>query len=249
MKKTKKSTPFAEADMYKPVKDFFTGMGYTVNGEVLGIDICLQKDGVLTIIEMKKSLNMTLLIQAVDRQSVTGQVFIAVPRPLRPRHKDTKTVETILKKLGLGLIYVNMSSRPKSIEIIMFPSVDLKARGTKRKEQVDKELAGRSVDVNTGGQTRKPIATAYRERAVRIAALLETHGALSVKNLRHDHGCDEKTNYILKNNYYGWFEHVTGERSNAAYGLSADGISMLLDEAAGGDFMELIQAYRSDDDM
>ncbi|MCL2704363.1 MAG: DUF2161 family putative PD-(D/E)XK-type phosphodiesterase [Defluviitaleaceae bacterium] len=237
---------FNEADMYKPVKDFFTGLGYAVNAEVLGIDICLRKDGVLTVIELKKSLNMTLLCQAVDRQSVTSQVYVAVPRPRHPHSRENELARRIVKRLGLGLIYVKMDSALKGVEIAHFPPAEVKTASKKRRERVVKEIEGRTVDVNTGGQTKKPIATAYRERAVKTACALEKGGALTVRELRGEYDCDPSVSYILRNNHYGWFERVSVEGRNIRYGLSAKGIEMLLDESAGGDFMELIKVYREE---
>lgn len=230
--------------MYKPVKDFFTGLGYAVNAEVLGIDVCMQKDGVLTVIELKKGMNMTLLCQAVDRQSITSQVYVAVPRPKYQRSRENELCRRIVKKLDLGLIYVNMTD--VSIEIIHFPPSQVKNRSQKRKDMVTKEIEGRSLDVNKGGQVKKPVATAYRERAIHVACALEQGGALTVGELRRDYGCDEKTVNILKDNYHGWFVKVSGERRGAKYGLTAEGIGMLMDESAGGDFMELVKVYRGE---
>jgi len=246
MPRSRPKQQFNEADMYKPVKDFFTGLGYNVNGEVLGIDVCMQKDGVLTVIELKKSLNMTLLCQAVDRQSITSQVYIAVPRPRYPTNRENTIIRRIVKKLDIGLIYVKLPEN--TIEIIHFPPVELKNPSKKRAQKVTKELSGRSVDVNKGGQTRKPIATAYRERAVRVACALERGGALTVKELRVDYNCDKDTSSIVQNNFHGWFEKVKDGKT-IRYGLSAKGIEMLLDESNGGDFMELVRLYRSEPDV
>lgn len=230
---------FTESDMYKPVKDFFTGLGYSVNAEVKGIDVAMVKDGVLTVVELKKHLNITLLYQAVDRQSVTSQVYVAIPRPRRIRSKENAVMLKILKKLELGLIYVDMG-RTSGVEIVRFPTAEVKSPSRKRKNMVMSEISGRSVDVNKGGQTRKPIATAYREKAVKIACVLENCGALSARELVRNHGCSADAYRILTKNYYGWFEKA----GKAKFGLSKDGVGMLLDEAAAGEFKDLINSYR-----
>jgi hypothetical protein len=206
----------------------------------------MRKDGVLTVIELKKSLNMTLLCQAVDRQSITSQVYIAVPRPKYQRNRENELLRRIVKKLDLGLIYVGMPD--KSVEIVHFPPVEVKNRSKKRKESVMKEIEGRSVDVNTGGQTRKPVATAYRERAIRVACALEQGGALTVRELRKDYNCDPSTASIIQRDFNGWFVKASGNGPNTRYGLTAKGIGMLLDESAGGDFMELVKLYRGEID-
>ena len=240
---------YREADMYKPVKDFFTGLGYAVNGEVLGIDVCMQKDGVLTVIELKKSLNLKLLCQAVDRQSVTSQVYIAVPRPKYPKGRENTLVRRIVSRLELGLIYINMERRSPSaslVEIVHFPPAQLKTPSKKRKEQLDKELAGRRVDLNKGGQTGIAVATAYRERALRILCALERGGSQSVKELRRDYGCKEDTSGILTKNFYGWFDRQPGAGREKIYCLSPAGRKLLDEASAGGEFAELVDIYREE---
>lgn len=212
-----------ESDMYKPVKDFFTGLGYAVNAEVMGIDICMRKDGVLTVVELKKNMNFKLLCQAVDRQSVTSQVFVAVPRPKYPHGKENDLARRIVKRLGLGLIYVKMDGA-KGIEIVHFPPADIKSPSKLRKARVDKELAGRSADMNVGGQSGAKVVTAYRERAMGIAQILARHGPMSAKELRQNHGCGEDTSNILYRNHYGWFKRI----GRGQYALSAAGETSLL---------------------
>jgi hypothetical protein len=219
--------------MFGPVRDFFAGLGYAVNAEVLGMDMCLQKDGVLTVIELKLGLNLKLLTQAVDRQSVTSQVFVAVPRPRYPKGKEGELKRRIVKRLDLGLIYVDMDRG--GVEIVHFPPAVAKTPSPKRREKVAKEISGRSVDINIGGRTGKPVATAYREKALRAAVLLEG-GAKTAKELRDDYGMDASVYYILRNNHYGWFEKVSAGR----YGLSAGGVAMLAD----GEFGEVVDLFK-----
>jgi hypothetical protein len=231
---------FKESDMYKPVKDFFVGLGYAVNAEVKGIDVAMVKDGVLTVIELKKSFNMRLLYQAVDRQSVTSQVYVAIPRPRHIYGRECVLMRRILKKLGLGLIFVSVDKGAAGVTIDTLPTADIKNPSKKRKESVLTEMAGRSADVNKGGQTGKPIGTAYREKSIKIACVLERYGALPPKELV-SLGCDKSAGLICYRNHHGWFEHV----SKGMYGLSARGISMLMDESAGGDFEELVGKLRA----
>lgn len=227
---------FSEADMYEPVKEFFTGMGYLVHGEVKGCDIAMRKDGALIVIELKKAFSLKLLYQAIDRLGVTSQVYVAIPRPIRTRSREASQMLKILKKLEIGLIYVNMESAVKSVEIIAFPPPVLKSGSKRRRDAVLGEMDGRSADLNRGGQTRKPLATAYREKTVKIACALEASGQLAPKELVNLHGCDKKTGVILRQNFYGWFDKT----APGLYALSAKGVAML----AGEEFSRLADIYR-----
>ena len=40
-----------EADMYAPVRDYFSGLGYKVRGEVLKCDLAAERDGELVVVE------------------------------------------------------------------------------------------------------------------------------------------------------------------------------------------------------
>lgn len=236
---------FSEADMYAPVRDFFASMGYTVRGEVKDCDIAMQKDGALVVVELKKSFNITLLYQAVDRQKFTSQVYAAIPRPKRIKDRESALLRQILQKLGIGLIYVNMDGIIKSVEIAVFPPAVIKKGGKKQRDAVLKEIGERSIDLNAGGQTGKPLATAYREKAVKIACALEHSGALLPKELVSLYGCDRYSAAILRNNFYGWFEKAADRR----YGLSGKGIAMLEGDYGpdGGAFAELVGLYRKRD--
>jgi len=69
------------------------------------------------------------------------------------------------------------------------------------------EFRRRSGDHNTGGSTRRPLVTAYREEALRVAAFLQQAGSAKVKAVRETTGV-AKAGSILHDDYYGWFERV-----------------------------------------
>jgi len=230
---------FAETDLYPPIQKFFTELDYQVNAEVKGCDVAMTKNGELIIIELKKSFNLTVLYQAMDRQKLTTQVYIAVPRPKTSRDTAYRNMLQIVKKLELGLMTVAMDSPLRHVEILAFPPVAQVKSALKkpaRRESVLKEMAGRTLDTNLGGSTRRKLVTAYREKVLHIACALESHGAMN-KNELIALGCDAKAYNILRANQYGWFEKV----SKGRYGLSAEGICALED---GNEFETLIAFYR-----
>jgi len=218
--------------MYEPIRKLLTEQGFTVRGEVRGCDIAAVRDETLWVVEMKLSANLTLIYQAMERKAATGWVFIAIPRPKKARDGNFSKLKKLVTQLKLGLITVALESPAKTAEIHIFP--EGKDKKNKRTLAVKKEISGRSVD-SVGGVTKTQINTAYRERCVRIACLLEAHGSLSAKELVA-FGCERDASQILRNNFFGWFEPV----SRGVYGLSAAGIGYLEDNAAAS----LVVYYR-----
>ncbi|MFZ5989496.1 MAG: DUF2161 domain-containing phosphodiesterase [Bacillota bacterium] len=213
-----------ETDLYNPVRNYLTDQGYEVKGEVRHCDVTAVKDDTLLVVEMKTSLNLDVILQAALRQRMTHCVYIAVP-------KNSKTLFTkrwqnicyLLRRLEIGLLLVSFKGTAYFVEEALRPEpfsreMSRKLSGKKRK-LVLQEFSGRQGDYNMGGSTRKKLVTAYREMSIHIAALLESHGPLSVKALK-DMGTDsKKTPGILQDNHYGWFDRV----SRGVYALNEKG--------------------------
>jgi len=229
---------FKESDMYEPIRKLLAEQGFTVRGEVKSCDIAAVKDDILWVVEMKLSANITLIYQALERQAATGWVFVAIPRPKSARDGTFRKLQKLLKKLKLGLITVALDSPAKRAEIIIFP-VGKDDKKNKKTAAVKREIAGRTVD-SIGGTTQTQINTAFREKCVKIACLLEVEGALSAKELVKL-GCEKDANRIMHTNILGWFEKV----SKGVYGLSDVGIGYLEDNATAS----LVVYYRMKADL
>ncbi|MEK6797018.1 MAG: DUF2161 family putative PD-(D/E)XK-type phosphodiesterase [Spirochaetota bacterium] len=204
-----------ETELYRPIADFLTGLGYTVRGEVKGADVAAVKGDELVIVEMKTSYTLTLILQAVERLSVTASVYVAIPLPSENiRKKKWRLQFRLLRRLGLGLIFV---SKVSGVQAVFDPKPYAPRINKKRALRYRAEIAKRSHDHNVGGSTRVKLITAYREEALRIAQKLLA-GASSAKGLC-EAGMSAKTGSILRSNFYGWFERV----SPGHYCLTADG--------------------------
>lgn len=205
-----------EYDLFDPIRIYLEKNGYTVKAELKDCDIVAIKDDEVIIIEMKKNLNLTLLSQAVDRQKISQSVYIAVEKP-KKKSKAWNKYLLVLKKLELGLIYVNV--KMSSIDIVFHPQKYNLKKDPKRKISLLKEFNNRSKNYNVGGMNGKKIMTAYKESSVFIAVLFLEYGAMSAKELKK-YGTGEKTYSIIYKNYYGWFEKV----EKGIYGLNNLGI-------------------------
>lgn len=208
----KKEVKRYEVDLYDPVKTYFTKLGYAVYGEVKDCDVVAIKDESLVIVELKLTMNITLLMQAAKRQRVTEEVFIAVPRPnYSLRSRKWQDLCYLIRRLALGLILVSFDGDEGHAEVVIQPSsFDRKKSmglSKKRRANLIKETEGRSGDYNIGGSRQTEIISAYKETCIFIACCLQKWGPLSPKMLR-EIGTGEKTSSILNKNYYGWFNRV-----------------------------------------
>ena len=227
---------FSETDLYEPIRRFFTEEGYTVQAEVKGCDVTAKKEDRLVIVELKKRFNLKLVYQAMERQTMTEYVFVAIPRPLKgQREKSWRDMVRLLKRLEIGLITVALDSPLQRVDVVLEPSDSIVWKKRKKQEGLVLELDGRKVSTNTGGMTRKKIMTAYREKALELCCLLEQKEEISCKALR-EMGMEEKYAAILRRNVYGWFVPY----GKGIYGLSKDGKVALAEK----DYAQAVLYYR-----
>ena len=195
-----------ESDLYQPVKDYLETHGYCVRGEVKHCDMVATKDDELIVVELKTSANMTLLVQATDRQSISSSVYVAIPKPKRS-NRHWRGIKRVLRRLELGLLVVNQGPSGCNVVKHFDPIPAQRKKNSKRRKAVIQEIADRSGDYNIGGVSRQKLVTAYRENAILIACCLEHLGPTSPKTLRQL-GTGSKTTSILSQNHYGWFQRV-----------------------------------------
>jgi hypothetical protein len=211
---------FSETDLAAPLCAHLAERGYTVRSEVKDCDIAAVKGDDLLIIEVKKTLNVPLLVQAVRRQRLTDSVYVAIPRPSNKWKwwKENRGTQHLLRRLELGLILVSLDPEKPAVEIVFHPLPFSRRKRAKSRRAVLEEIAMRSSDFNRAGSTRTKLVTAYRENAIHIACCLAKKGRMSPAELRAL-GTGPKTLSILRFNAYGWFERI----DMGVYGLSAQG--------------------------
>lgn len=206
-----------EEALYRPVADFLAARGYTVRGEVRDWDISAVRGDELVAVELKRSITLALLEQAVQRQKAADAVYVAVPRPparIYPNSRAWRRHSHLLRRLELGLILVAVEaegafrSTLPAVEVVFHPIPLDRRRSRKERRAVIRELDGRTADHNVGGSRGRKIVTAYRENALFIACCLAAGGPGSPKALRAM-GTGPKTGSILYDNHYGWFERIS----------------------------------------
>ena len=215
---------FSETDLAGPLYAHLARLGYTVRSEVKDCDIAAVKGDDLLIIEIKKTLNVPLLVQAVRRQRMTDSVYVAIPRPSNKWKwwKESRGSQHLLRRLELGLILVSLERGKPPVEVVFHPIPFERRKRAKSRRAVLEEIALRTADYNRAGSTRKKLVTAYRENAIQIACCLLVTGKTSPAALRAL-GTGPKTLSILRFNAYGWFERV----DRGVYALSTQAKSEL----------------------
>ncbi len=218
-----------EEELYIPIKKHYERLGYQVKSEVLHCDlVAIHPEHQTTIIvEMKKTFNLALLLQGIERLRINSRVVLAVERNRKKSGAHNQRfgdLTELCRMLGLGLMTVTFyKTKPPVIEMLCEPG-DAPQRGIRRKKQARllTEFRERSGDYNVGGSHGRKLVTAYREKALRCALALEQGGLLAPREVAAATG-NSRSGETLRNNYYGWFERV--ERGK--YRLRPEGVAAL----------------------
>ena len=211
-----------ETDLYPPVKALFEGLGYTVKAEIGAADIVAQRgNDAPIIIELKLGFTLALLHQAIARQKMTDDVYLAVPKwKGRSGWKTFKHNIALCKRLGLGLIAVDLAEA--AVKIYADPAPYAPRKSKVKTTRLMKEFNQREGDPNLGGSTRTTIMTAYRQHAIKCAETLHRHGASKGSFVAGQADVPLATR-IMADNHYGWFLRV----SRGVYDLSPEGRAMI----------------------
>lgn len=208
--------PFdSEEDLYAPVKAFLEAQDYEVKSEIRGCDLVAQRAGEPpVIVELKTGFTLPLLLQGIDRLALSDHVYVAVAVAVRPARnslwrRERRGILKLCRRLGLGLLAVHEPNgqRPTLVEPLLDPLPYRPRPDKKRQGLLLKEFAHRVGDPNTGGMTRRPIVTAYRQAALSCAAYLAEHGATKAATVARATAVTQAAR-ILQRDVYGWFERV-----------------------------------------
>ncbi|QWU17785.1 hypothetical protein SAMN04487895_105203 [Paenibacillus sophorae] len=170
-----------ETELYAPLKIFFEQQGYEIKGEVRSCDLVGVRgdEEPPLIVEMKKTFNLSLLLQGMERLKLSPAVYLAVERCREKKGSASQRwseLSHLCRRLGLGLVTVVFyKTKAPLVEVLAEPEAPAgPARsGGRRRDRLLYEFRERSGDYNTGGSARVKLVTAYREKALRVAAALE----------------------------------------------------------------------------
>jgi hypothetical protein len=209
-----------EADLYLPVKRFLESQHYEVKGEVRECDVlAIRGEEDPVVVELKLSLNLGVILQAVDRLALSPKVYVGVPVRCGALNSRGKPIVKLLRMLGLGLLAIDPGAETGSVEVLLDPGDYRPRQSKRRRERLLGEFANRVGDPNLGGSDMKQgVMTAYRQRALAIGRLLQDSGPTKASAVAGALA-EPKARAILYDNAYGWFDRV----SIGVYGLSPRG--------------------------
>lgn len=210
-----------ETSLYQPVKAFLEKAGYMVKGEIGGCDLVGIRDDdpcIIVVCELKLAFNLELILQAVDRASISDEVWIAAKMSARGKGRETdKRYRDLCRRLGIGMLAVSESGH---VNVIVSSISPMPRTNPKRRSRLVREHQKRRGDPVLGGSTRTPLMTAYRQQALGCAKAL-AEGPLRVRDVRTSAPDAGK---ILLSNVYGWFERI----DRGIYGLTDAGREALI---------------------
>ena len=228
-----------ETELYKPIKSYFEARGFEVKSEIMHCDLVAihPQSGATILVEMKKTFNLALLLQGIERLRLGGDVVLAVERNRKKNGSHNQRfgdLTELCRMLGIGLMTVTFFKTKAPVLDILCEPGDPPLRGQRRLRQTRllNEFRERSGDYNTGGSTGRKLVTAYREKALRVAWAISQHGQLpprqaaAITEVR-------LASHILQKDYYGWFERV----KRGVYRLKPDGAAAITEHA------EVIEAW------
>ncbi len=219
----------SETELYEPVKEMLIGLGCEVKAEVRHCDIVAyqanQKEPI--IVELKKTFNLQLIFQLLERLKLSASVYAAVEYDPKKRVAGSYSWKDAIRlcgMLGVGLIGVQFYKRKKpAVYILCEPGAQtIPRRSRVGAGRLQQEFSKRSGDYNVGGSSGRKLVTAYRERALRVANELAKNGPMSPKALRAA-VLDQGVAPMLRRNVYGWFERV----EHGIYGITEAGLDAL----------------------
>ncbi|MCP4188594.1 MAG: hypothetical protein GY763_13400 [Gammaproteobacteria bacterium] len=199
-----------ESDLYLPLKQFLESQDYEVKGEVQDCDVlAVRGEEVPIVVELKLSLNLNVVLQAVERLSLTSKVYIGIPKHCKILNRQHKQIIKLLRMLGLGLVVIDSNHGGGSVKVLLDPGEYRPRQSKHRQERLLGEFIKRVGDPNLGGtEKRKGIMTAYRQRALEIARFLEKQGPAKASHIAQTLQQPTARNILYKD-VYGWFDRVS----------------------------------------
>ena len=218
-----------ESALYAPIKVFLESQGYEVKGEVLDCDVVGRRgDEAPVIVELKQRFNLELVVQGVERQRISNNVYLAFPAPPKKSqtlwNKRQRSVMSLCRRLGLGLLLVHQPKKRRHwVEPRLDPAPYKPRPDTRGRGRLLREFDQRVGDPNKGGINKRQVMTAYRQGALLCAHHLR-NGPLKLTEVR---AVTEVTDAarLIQRNVYGWFDKV----DRGVYTLSPNGHAALVE--------------------
>ena len=129
------------------------------------------------------TFNLELVLQGVDRAAACDEVRLAVRLSSREKGRENDArFRNLCRRLGFGLLGVRSDGE---VDVLVSPTSPMPRENRGRRSRLVEEHRRRQGDPVEGGGSRKPVMTAYRQRALACAAAL-ARGPRRPRDLRAD---------------------------------------------------------------
>jgi hypothetical protein len=219
----RRMTKAAETALYAPVKAWLEARGYEVKAEIGAADVMGLREGCApVVVELKTGFSLILLQQAVARQALTDEVYVAVPRwSGKAGWRAFKGNIGLCRRLGLGVLSVRLAEG--EVQCHCDPAPFRPRKSKVKRARLEAEFAARRGDPNLGG-TRGPVETAYKQDSLACARHLAQSGPCKGADVARATGVGRATR-IMADNHAGWFQRI----ARGVYGLTELGESATRD--------------------
>ena len=203
-----------ETALYAPIKAFLEGQGYEVKSEISNCDVvALRESDAPVIVELKSAFSLPLLLQGVRRQAISDCVYLAFPAAAKRGrqstwHRHYRDIIKLCRRLGLGLISVRIDPEAGDhVDVHVDPGAYQPRKNKRRQGLLLREFQRRVGDPNTGGMSKRPIVTAYRQDALKCASYMGLNGPSKAAMIKSNTGVSRAPR-ILQRDVYGWFQRT-----------------------------------------
>jgi len=215
-----------ETELFLPVKVFLENQGYQVKGEIGAIDCFAMKNDESIAVELKTTITLKLIYQAIERQKIADFVYIAIPKKAVKSHRGQyKSFLLLLRRLSIGLLIISEQGLEVLLEAKDYDLNLSKTRNKQTKNKLLSEFRNRKNNENIGGMKGKKL-TFYKEQAIEVLHIIHNHPGISPKEIKSLSN-NSKVSSILQKNYYGWFMKI----ERGSYTLSEKGLLAIKTES------------------
>jgi hypothetical protein len=174
-----------ETDLFPPLKEWLENAGYEVFSEVQSYhtggraDIVATQSPAVTIVEMKVTLSLDLIGQAVRWKPFANYIYVAVPYS-RHRYSSDYPCQ-LLKREGIGLLQVREDTRNgPAVSVLVNPKFHRRINNHMRDSLVEqhKDLPGG----HSGRWIRYPVQIDHRSCEGLSEIALHSQNAWLVNN-------------------------------------------------------------------
>jgi hypothetical protein len=165
-----------ESDLYLPLKRLLESQHYEVKAEVHDCDVlAVRGEEAPVVVELKVALNLDVILQAVERLSLTPNVYIGIPAECAAFKRRRKHTIKLLRMLGLGLVVIQSKRGTGSATVLLDPGMYVPRKSKPRQRRLLGEFARRVGDPNLGGMASR-VAEALREPKARDFLYRDVYG-------------------------------------------------------------------------